>query len=51
MIALLAALLCAPTADAGFRAFQYNAKAASLRGCSECRGEPDDLCPVRPGAH
>lgn len=33
-----------------FRAFQYTPKSASLKGCAECAGEPDDLCEVRAGA-
>jgi hypothetical protein len=39
--------------DAGdwFRAVQYTSRAnVVLRGCSECQGEPDDLCEVRRGA-
>ena len=43
----------APAADAPdwFRAVQYTSRAAvTLRGCSECQGEPDDLCEVRRGA-
>src|SRR5205807_6775426 len=27
-----------------FHVYQYTPKAAALRGCSECKGEPDDLC-------
>jgi len=34
-----------------FRAVQYTSRASvALRGCSECKGEPDDLCEVRRGA-
>ena len=33
-----------------FRVFQYAPKNVTLRGCSECRGEPDDVCEVRGGA-
>jgi hypothetical protein len=51
MTALLAlALLAAAEAPDWFRAWQYAAKPASLRGCSECQGEPDDVCEVRAGA-
>jgi len=51
MIASLLLLLLA-TGDPAewFRVYQYAQKAAKLRGCSECQGEPDDLCEVRPGA-
>jgi len=44
------ALLAAAEAPDWFRAWQYAAKPASLRGCSECQGEPDDVCEVRAGA-
>lgn len=45
------ALLSAPAeAPDWFRAFQYTASSVSLRGCSECQGEPDDVCEVRAGA-
>ena len=43
----------APVADAPdwFRAVQYTSRAnVVLRGCSECQGEPDDVCEVRRGA-
>ena len=43
----------APAADAPdwFRAVQYTSRAnVALRGCSDCQGEPDDLCEVRRGA-
>ena len=33
-----------------FSVYQYAPKAVALRGCSECKGEPDDLCEVRSGA-
>lgn len=33
-----------------FRVFQYSPRAVTLRGCSECKGEPDDVCEVRAGA-
>ena len=34
-----------------FHAVQYTSRASvALRGCSECQGEPDDLCEVRKGA-
>jgi len=51
-VALVAVALLASGADAPdwFRAFQYTAKATTLRGCSECQGEPDDVCEVRGGA-
>jgi hypothetical protein len=42
----------APATDAPdwFRAVQYTSRATvTLRGCSECQGEPDDLCEVRRG--
>jgi len=48
--ALAIAVLAASEAPDWFRACQYAARPASLRGCSECQGEPDDLCEVRPGA-
>jgi len=47
--ALLLSLLAAAPAPNWFRAFQYAQKPAALRGCSECQGEPDDLCEVRAG--
>ena len=51
MIAPLLALgLVAGAEPAGwFRVVQYAQKAVKLRGCSECKGEPDDVCEVRPG--
>jgi hypothetical protein len=50
--ALVAAALVASGGDAPdwFRVYQYAAKATALRGCSECQGEPDDVCEVRAGA-
>ncbi len=33
-----------------FSVYQYAPKAVALRGCSECKGEPDDVCEVRSGA-
>src|SRR3989441_1157989 len=46
-----AALLAAGSeAPDWFRAWQYTAKPATLRGCSDCQGEPDDVCEVLPGA-
>jgi len=34
-----------------FRAIQYTSRPnVVLRGCSECQGEPDDVCEVRKGA-
>ena len=42
MIALLAA--------AWFSAVQYTPTAVNLRGCAECKGEPDDVCEVHAGA-
>ena len=52
MMAALGALLLLSAAAAPdwFRVFQYSGAAVSLRGCSECQGEPDDLCEVRAGA-
>jgi hypothetical protein len=47
--ALLILALAAPAPD-WFRVYQYALKAATLRGCSECQGEPDDVCEVRAGA-
>ena len=47
--ALAFVLLATPEAPDWFRVYQYAAKPASLRGCSECQGEPDDVCEVRPG--
>jgi hypothetical protein len=46
---LFALLLAGTPAPDWFRAFQWAAKTASLRGCAECEGEPDDLCEVRAG--
>jgi hypothetical protein len=46
---LILAAAAAPAPD-WFRVYQYAQKTASLRGCSECQGEPDDLCEVRAGA-
>ena len=43
-------LLLLATALDWFHVYQYTPKAAALRGCSECKGEPDDLCEVRAGA-
>ena len=50
--ALMAVALAATGTEAPdwFRAWQYTANPATLRGCSECQGEPDDVCEVRPGA-
>ena len=50
--ALLAVAVVASGTDAPdwFRAVQYAAKPTALRGCSECQGEPDDVCEVRAGA-
>jgi hypothetical protein len=48
--ALAIAVLAAAEAPDWFRVHQYAAKPAAMRGCSECQGEPDDLCEVRPGA-
>ena len=53
LVCLGAALLAnaAPAAEADwFRAVQYTSRTVVLRGCSECQGEPDDLCEVRKGA-
>jgi hypothetical protein len=53
---VLAAALCAAAGargddgQGGFRAFQYTPRSVVLRGCSECAGEPDDVCEVRAGA-
>ena len=47
---LTLALLAAANAPDWFRVVQYTPRATSLRGCSECQGEPDDLCEVRAGA-
>jgi hypothetical protein len=49
MTAALLVMLAAAAAD-GFRAVQYTAKPVSLRGCADCKGEPDDVCEIRPGA-
>ena len=49
--ALLANTASAADAPDWFRAIQYTSRASvALRGCSECQGEPDDLCEVRRGA-
>jgi hypothetical protein len=55
LLGITAALASGQTqaADAAdwFRAVQYTSrKSVALRGCSECKGEPDDLCEVRRGA-
>jgi hypothetical protein len=53
LVFLGAALLAnaAPAAEEDwFRAVQYTSRTVVLRGCSECQGEPDDLCEVRRGA-
>jgi hypothetical protein len=42
-------LLLALLAAEGFRVVQYAPKPVALRGCAECRGEPDDVCEVRAG--
>jgi hypothetical protein len=47
--ALLILALAAPVTD-WFRVYQYTEKTTRLRGCSECQGEPDDVCEVRAGA-
>jgi hypothetical protein len=47
--ALLAVLAASAEAPEWFRVYQYAARPESLRGCSECQGEPDDVCEVRPG--
>src|SRR5207248_2875439 len=52
-LALAAALLplaarAAPAED-WFRAYQYAARPQTLRGCSDCAGERDDLCEVPAG--
>ena len=58
-LAALAALLLAPSAasaspqaraQSGFQAVQTAVRTVSLRGCAECKGEPDDVCEVRAGA-
>jgi hypothetical protein len=53
---LLAVALLLPLAPAAaqeapdwFRAWQYTARTVVLHGCSECAGEPDDVCEVRSG--
>jgi hypothetical protein len=33
-----------------FSVYQYTPKSVELRGCSECKGERDDVCEVRGGA-
>ena len=52
-LALAAALLplaahAAPAED-WFRAYQYAARPQTLRGCSDCAGEHDDVCEVPAG--
>jgi len=52
-LALAAALVpvagrAAPAED-WFRAYQYAAKPQTLRGCSDCAGERDDVCEVPAG--
>jgi hypothetical protein len=46
---LVAALAAAPEAPDWFRVYQYAPKTVVLPGCSECAGEPDDVCEVRSG--
>ena len=52
-LALAAALLPlaarAVPAEDWFRAYQYAAKQQTLRGCSDCAGEHDDVCEVPAG--
>ena len=52
MIALASLLLLSAPVETPdwFKAVQYAPAQASLRGCSDCQGEPDDVCEVRPGA-
>ncbi|MFL5375916.1 MAG: hypothetical protein ACJ78T_18100 [Myxococcales bacterium] len=51
--AALALLLLAASARAApddwFRAYQYASHPSTLRGCSECQGERDDVCDVPAG--
>ena len=49
-LASLVLLSAAVEAPDWFKAIQYTPATASLRGCSECQGEPDDVCEVRAGA-
>jgi hypothetical protein len=42
-------LLLSLLAAEGFLVVQYAPKPVSLRGCAECKGEPDDVCEVRAG--
>jgi len=42
-------LLLALLAAEELRVVQYTPKPVALRGCAECRGEPDDVCEVRAG--
>jgi len=42
--------MIALAAAAWFSAVQYAPHAVSLRGCAECKGEPDDVCEVSAGA-
>ena len=49
-VAAAALLAAGSEAPDWFRAWQYTAKPATLRGCSECQGEPDDVCEVLAGA-
>lgn len=41
--------LVALLAAEGFRVVQYAPRPVALRGCAECRGEPDDVCEVSAG--
>ena len=52
MLCAAPALHAAPSEEAPdwFRAFQYTGRTVVLRGCAECKGEPDDVCEVRGGA-
>lgn len=53
-LALLLLLLRPASARAApddwFRAYQYASHPSTLRGCSECQGERDDVCDVPAGA-
>lgn len=46
-LALALLLLAAPD---WFQAVQYTVRAATLRGCAQCQGEPDEPCELRAGA-
>ena len=47
--ALLPLAAGATPAEDWFRAYQYAARPQTLRGCSDCAGERDDVCEIPAG--